>query len=159
MHNGTTFKQYVCVGALGARISLWACSSVSRIKKLKLMSKVASSSFCWCVGAWTVNKREISRLKAAFNRKAKQAMKFPRLWCDSDESYYRRCNRLYKKLLRSADILELVQYVLGRMFDYVGHIIRESQRNPNHLTGWLINFRDALWKETMAALQGHQGHS
>ena len=38
------------------------------------------------------------------------------------------------------------------MFDYTGHIIRAIEREPSHLTGALIKYKDATWKRYMTDL-------
>ena len=54
--------------------------------------------------------------------------------------------------------VSLDAYVLGRLYDYAGHLVRAIQANPGHLTGIALDFRDAPWKRTMTELVGHQGH-
>ena len=73
---------------------------------------------------------------------------------DSDRAHCRRCSRSSKQLKHIAAMLALDKYVLGRMCDFVCHILRQCVRNPGPLTGQDIRHRDALWKETMTALQG-----
>ena len=57
-----------------------------------------------------------------------------------------------------AKLPDLHIFVLSRMYDYTGHLLREVSRDPSHLCGHIIRFRDASWKRTMTALVGHQGH-
>ena len=84
-------------------------------------------------------------------------MRFYCVWGDTDETYHRRCSRMFKDLQLAADVPDFDRLILGHMYDYIGHIIRECERNLGHLTGWVIRFWDSLWKQTMTALQGHAG--
>ena len=65
---------------------------------------------------------------------------------------------MLKDTMMDSKCPDLDVYVLSRMFDYTGHIARATQRDPHHLTGCLIRFRDSIWKRTMTTLIGHQGH-
>jgi len=157
-HSDIVFKRHINVSAIDSRRSLWSCPGVSRHNKLSLMFKVASTSFCWSVGAWTVNGRELSTLRASFARPAKAALRLPRLWGDTDESFHRRLNRSLKTCLKEKQIPDLDVYVLVRLYDYAGHLARAISLNPTHLTGQVLNFRNAEWKQSMTDVLGHQGH-
>ena len=123
------------------------------------MFKVASTSYCWSVGAWTVNGRELASLRAAFARPAKAGLRVSRLWGDSDETYHRRMNRSFKQTLSECKLADIDVYVLGRMYDYAGHLMRAVDANPLHLVGHLLKYRDAEWKDALTAMVGHQGHN
>ena len=45
------------------------------------------------------------------------------------------------------------------MYDYAGHLVRLHARNPQHLTGVVLSFKDARMKADLTAVIGHQGHS
>eukprot|EP00973_Karenia_brevis_P014655 1999137-Karenia_brevis.AAC.1 len=45
------------------------------------------------------------------------------------------------------------------MFDYTGHLVRAVRSNPGHVTGCLMNFRNAAWKRYLTESIGHQGHT
>ena len=46
-HADITFKQHICTAVINARCKLWSCPGVCRGRKIELMHKVASTSFCW----------------------------------------------------------------------------------------------------------------
>ena len=138
---------------------LWSCRGVGRVKKLKLLHLVASSSFSWCVGAWTITQRSLVQLNAQFTRVAKTAVRAVHYFGDTDEMYHRRCNKLLRKCMVESGLPDLQVYVLGRMFDHTGYLVRSFSRSPNHLTGRVMAFRDAAWKRAMTHHVGHQGHS
>ena len=122
------------------------------------MHEVVVSTFSWCVGSWTVTRRQLASLSAVFARSAKKALRAPRLWSDMDEAYHRRGNRLLKKTLVDCGLASIDVHVLGRMFDYTGHLLRAVETNPGHLTGQIVALRDAQWKRMMTEEVGHQGH-
>ena len=122
------------------------------------MHKVACSSFCWSVGAWTITKRQLSELRGVFARPAKQALRAPRYRGEGDEAYHRRLNRLPGQTMSTADVMAIDAYTLKRMYDYAGHLVRALDENPLHLTGLVLKYRDAESKATIAAEIGHQGH-
>ena len=72
--------------------------------------------------------------------------------------FHRRLNKCYKQLVQSEKLPDLDVYVLARMYEYVGHLIRVIRREPAHLTGKLIDFRDSDWKEYLTETAGSQGH-
>ena len=119
-----TFKRYICASAIDSRRTLWSCPRVCRRRKIELMFKVASTSYCWSVGAWTVNGRELASLRAAFARPAKAALRVSKLWGDSDETYHRRINRSFKQTLSECKLPDIDVYVLGRLYDYAGHLMK-----------------------------------
>ena len=49
-------------------------------------------------------------------------------------------------------------YVLKRMYDYAGHLMRTNKDKPDHLTGKVPAHRDAEWKAALRQVVGHQGH-
>ena len=157
-HADITFKRHILTSAISCRRSLWSCPHVCRRRKAELMFKVASTSFCWSVGAWTVNQRELCALRVAFSRPAKAALKVPRIWGDTVESHQRRMNRALRQTIQECRLPDIDVYVLGRMFDYTGHLMRLVARNPLHLTGLVLKFRDSMWKDAHTVLAGHQGH-
>ena len=95
------------------------------------MHKVASSSFTWCVGAWTVNQRQLALMRAAFNRQAKGALHVLRLWGDTEEAYHRRANRTLRQTMEACGLADIDVYVLKRMYDYTGHLLRISKTSPS----------------------------
>ena len=119
---------------------------------------MGSSSFCWSVGAWTITKRQLSQLRAACARPAKKALRLPRLRGESDEHYHRRLNRTLAQTMSDAAVGRIDRYVLKRMYDYTGHLMRVLAENPMHLTGMLVQFRDAQYKQDMTDVIHHQGH-
>ena len=122
------------------------------------MHKVATSSYSWCAGAWTVNQRELSSLKAAYTKAAKSALRVPRKPTDTDEAYHKRSNRILQDTILKAGLADVDVYVLSRMYDYAGHLVRAIRRDPEHLVGAVIRHRDSEWKRNMADSIGHQGH-
>ena len=60
--------------------------------------------------------------------------------------------------MSDAEVGRIDYYVLKRMYDYTGHLMRVLAENPRHLTGMLIQFRDAQFKQDMTDVIGHQGH-
>ena len=81
------------------------------------------------------------------------------MWSETDEHYHRRLNRILNQTMNEAAVDRIDHYVLKRMYDYTGHLVRVLDENPRHLTGMLLQFRDAQWKEAMTEVIGHQGHS
>ena len=158
-HADATFKKHICASALESRANLWKCPGVSRKNKISLMQKVACSSFCWCVGSWTVTRRQLISIRAVFARQAKRALRLPRYWGDSDEVYHRRANKVLRLTLHESRILPIDAYILKRMYDYAGHLVRVSARDPQHLTGAVLGFMDAQFKDALTAVIGHQGHN
>ena len=49
-------------------------------------------------------------------------------------------------------------YILKRMYDYTGHLVRIVRDKPEHFTGKLLGYRDAEWKDALMQVVGHQGH-
>ena len=86
-------------------------------------------------------------------------MRVARMWNDTDESFHRRANRVLRDELSSLSLPDMDVLILSRMYDYVGHLLRSIDRNPEHLTSHLIMFRDIDWKIAMTVVAGHQGHS
>ena len=157
-HADIVFKQHICESVLRSRGQLWSCRQVGRARKLQLMHRVATSSFSWCVGAWTVTQRSLSKLAAQFNRTARVASRIRRYFGESDEAYHRRSAKELRKYMGDAKLNDLHAHVLGRMYDYTGHFVRATQRDPRHLTGQVLHFRGAAWKRQMMEMVGHQGH-
>ncbi len=58
----------------------------------------------------------------------------------------------------AAELQTIDVYILGRMYDYAGHLIRVLHENPRHLTGFVLGYLDAEWKEALSEVVGHQGH-
>ena len=81
------------------------------------------------------------------------------MWSETDEHYHRRLNRILHQTMNEAAVDRIDRYVLKRMYDCTGHLVRVLDENPRHLTGMLLQFRDAQWKEAMTEVIGHQGHS
>ena len=158
-HADITFKRHICTSAISSRTTLWRCAGVSKQTKLSLMFKVATSSFSWCVGAWTVNSRELTSLRSAFKRPAKSMLRMRKLWTETDEGFQRRLNRTLKACMVECRIPDTDVYVLARIFDYAGHLARAIAVNPTHLTGVALNYRNASWKQDMTDAIGHQGHA
>lgn len=82
----------------------------------------------------------------------------PRFWGDTDEAYHRRANRLLKKTMGECNLRVFGESVLLRLYDYIGHAVRTFSRNPCHLAGCVLRWRDAEWKQTLSDTIGHQGH-
>ena len=134
-HADVTFKKHICASALEARTNLWKCSGVSRHNQVGLMHKVACSSFCWSVGAWTVTQRQLINMRAVFARPAKRVLRMALYWSDSDQIYHRRVNKVLRQTMCKAQVESIDAYILKRMCDYIGHLVRACSRNPLHLTG------------------------
>ena len=152
-HTDFIFKQHLCTSALEMRQSLWKCPGVSRRHKLKLMFKVATSSFSWSVGAWTVTQRKLQSLSATFSKPAKAAMRAPRFFHEFDEQYHRRLNRALKAVLQSCELPDVHVYVLPRMYNYVGHALRAFNRPSGHSPEAFISYRDSVWKMLMTVIK------
>eukprot|EP00973_Karenia_brevis_P031593 4356982-Karenia_brevis.AAC.1 len=86
-------------------------------------------------------------------------MRVPRLWNDTDEAYHRRRNRILRATMHENSIPDLDAYVLARMFDYTGHLVRSCQRKPDSLLGKVIRYRCCEYKQFLTEVSGHQGHS
>ena len=157
-HADITFKRHICNSALQLRSPLWACRQATRKKNVCLMHLVACSSFSWCVGAWTINRRLLTSLNGVFTRHAKSSLRLPRFRREGDAGYHRRMARELWEKMQEANLARMDAYVLGRLYDYAGHLARAIQANPGHLTGIALDFRDAEWKRTMTEVIGHQGH-
>ena len=95
------------------------------------MSLVASASFCWSVGAWTVTQRELTALRGAFASHAKESLRVSRYWSDTDAAYHRRRNQVLKRIMEETVLAHLDVYVLKRMYDYAGHIQRAVADNSS----------------------------
>ena len=65
------------------------------------------------------------------------------MWAESDEHYHRRLNRMLNQTMSGAAIERIDHYVLKRMYDFTGHLVRVSAENPRHLTGMVLQFRGA----------------
>ena len=72
--------------------------------------------------------------------------------------YHRRLNRTLHRTMCATGVDGLDFYVCKRMYDYTGHLVRALAENPMHLTGMLLEFRDAQWKASLTEVVGHQGH-
>ena len=46
------------------------------------------------------------------------------MWSESDEHYHRRLNRMLNATLNDAAAERIDHYVLRRMYDYTGHLVR-----------------------------------
>jgi len=149
---------HICSSAVESRRDLWSCRSASRNNKLSLMHKVACGSFTWCVGAWTVTQRQMVSMRAAVNRQAKGALNVHRVWGDTEESYHRRANKVLSQTMKACGLPDVDVYILKRMYDYTGHLARIVRDKPEHLTGKLLGYRDAEWKNALMQVVGHQGH-
>ena len=97
------------------------------------MARVGTASFCWSVGAWTVTQRGLAGLRAAYARPAKSSLRVQRLWGDTDESYNRRANRILRETMTAEKLAHLDVYVLKRMYDHTGHLLRILSDRPEHL--------------------------
>ena len=106
----------------------------------------------------SVTKRQLSELRGAFAAPAKRSLRAPRYWGESEEAYHRRLNRLLQQTLAAAGVETIDLYLLTRMYDYAGHLVRALQDNPLHLTGLVLRFRDAQAKAAIDSEIGHQGH-
>ncbi|CAK0817341.1 unnamed protein product, partial [Prorocentrum cordatum] len=157
-HADIAVKRRGCSSAIEKQRSLWQCPRVSRQKKLSLMHEVATSNYSCCVGAWIVNQRELSSLKAAFTKAAKSVLRVPRKQGDTDEAYHRTCNRILRDTIIEGWAAVVDVYALRRMHDYTGHLVRAIRWDPEHLVGAVILRGDSEWKCNMTDTIGLQGH-
>lgn len=58
--------------------------------------------------------------------------------------------------MKDCKLPDLDAYILGRMYDYAGHLIRAINTKPQHLTGQVLDFRNAEFKETLSTVVGHK---
>ena len=82
----------------------------------------------------------------------------PRIWGESDQHYHRRVASAVQKERIKNDIMDLDAYVLGRMYDFVGHVIRMGNREPNFLPYIAMCHRDKAWCQQHQDIIRHQGH-
>ena len=75
-----------------------------------------------CIARYT--KRQLSQLRAAWARPAKKALRVPRFRGETDEHYHRRLNRTLAQTTSDAAVGRIDCYVLKRMYDYTGHLVR-----------------------------------
>ena len=137
---------------------LWSTAGASRKSKMSLMFKVFTSSMTWCVGPWKLTTVQLSGLRAAFSSEFKKHMRLHRIWGESDSSYARRQAKEYRKVQASLNLPDVDVHVLGRMYDYVGHVVRAGDREQLHLPYLFLKFRDEEWRQQSQAVVGHQQH-
>ena len=153
------FKGILMESALSMRSDLWQTKNVSRKNKLNLMFKVASGALCWSVGAWTINQRLLSGMKRRFDTVAKRYQRLPRLTDENDEDYAKRSNRLLAATKQKLKQANMDRAILARQYDYIGHVIRQTVRNPGCLLQHALDYKDKQWRlqhEQVLQFQGHQ---
>ena len=106
---------------------------------------MSQSRFCWSVGGWTVNQRELTEIRNSYTKPAKRALRVPRHCSESDKKYHRRLNNTLRDSMAKAKLPDLDVYVLRRLYDYPGHLVRILADQPNHLTGRVMKYMDASY--------------
>ena len=84
--------------------------------------------------------------------------KVARIWGETDQHYHRRVASFVKRERTKNDVKDLDAYVLSRMYDYVGHVIRMGSRYPGFLPCIALRHRDKSWCLQHQEVLGHQGH-
>ena len=56
-------------------------------------------------------------------------------------------------------VVDFDGFVLARMYDYVGHVVRAGARDPEHLPSVILSHRDKEWCRQHQEVMGHQGHA
>ena len=88
----------------------------------------------------------------------RSCIKLPRKATESDEQYHRRLATISRTTRTQSNITDLDAYVLGRMYDFVGHVIRMGCREPNFLPCVALRHRDKEWCLQRQEIMGSQGH-
>ena len=89
----------------------------------------------------------------------KKCIRLPKLWGEEDAHYHRRVASCSKEVRAKQKLIDLDGYILGRMFDYVGHVLRAGSRDPQCLPFVVLCHRDKEWCWNHEAIFNHQGHS
>ena len=85
-------------GALAVRRKLWLVKSSTRKQRYYLMHRVAESQVLWACGGWEVTQRQLSKLRSTLFTTAKQFLRFPKIWTDSDQVYVQRVGRAIQEI-------------------------------------------------------------
>ena len=62
-------------------------------------------------------------------------------------------------LIRSGKLVDLDAYVFGRLYDYMGHVVRMGFREKQFLPYLALCRRDKSWCLQHQEILGHQGHA
>ena len=158
-HADIIFKKQLVKSSLHSKQALWSNASGSRKSKMRLMFRVASSAICWSVGAWKTTRRDLAGLNGMLLDEYKKCFKVRRYWGESDNHFHQRVGTLSRQLRSETKLRDFDGYVLGRMYDYVGHIIRAGTREPAYLPSVVLSHRDRDWCLQCQDLFSNQGHS
>ena len=158
-HPDFIFKKHIMKSAITRHRQLWQCKTASRASKMKLMMTVAESAICWSVGHWKLKKTDQSNLRGIMTEQFKKFMKLPRKPAETDDAYHRRLGAAIKHTKEHHRIPNLDARVLSRMYDYIGHVVRAGQREPNNLAYIALCHRNREWCLQHQELIGHQGHA
>ena len=89
----------------------------------------------------------------------RQCFKLVRRPTETPQQYHARARRCIEETRAHCNIKDLDAVVLGRMYDFIGHVIRMGQREGTFLPYIALCHRDKHWCLEHARIMGHQGHS
>ena len=89
----------------------------------------------------------------------RRCVRLPRTWGQSDAHFHARLGREVKKTRLESGLVDLDAYVLGRMYDYMGHVIRAAKYHTSFLPYIALCHRDKQWCLQHAEILGFQGHA
>ena len=157
-HADIVFKRQLCKAAVQSKTLLWRNPSGSRAAKFSLMFRVATGSISWSVGPWSVTQRDLQGLNGMLLAEYKSCIRLPRLWGETDNHYHRRLSSMSRKIRIENRILDFDAYILGRMYDYVGHVVRMGMRDGDFLPCVALRHRDKACCREQQELIGTQEH-
>ena len=109
---------------------------------MRLMLKVTTSTVAWSVGAWKLTRRDMAGLNGMQLGEYKKCIRLPRFWGESKDHFQRRLASLSKCIRTKLGLVDLDGYMLGRMYDYVGDVVRAGHREQQHLPSLALFHRD-----------------
>ena len=123
------------------------------------MFKVAVSSFCWSVGPWRVTQRDLQGISGMMLNEYKTCLKMRPGPSESEAHFHRRVAIQSRTLQPRGQLIDLDAYVLGRMYDYMGHVVRMGARDKQFLPHLALCHRDKSRCLQHQEIIGHQGHA
>jgi len=147
-------------GALAVRRKLWLVKSSTRKQRYYLMHRVAESQVLWACGGWEVTQRQLSKLRSTLFTTAKQFLRFPKIWTDSDQVYVQRVGRAIQEIKVELELPDVDVTILNRMCSYTGHLLRVINRDSSSLLAHAYHYWNQARRDDQAlAHGGPQGHS
>ena len=122
-------------GALAVRRKLWLVKSSTRKQRYYLMHRVAESQVVWACGGWEVTQRQLAKLRPTVFVTAKQFLRFPKIWTDTDQVYAQRVGRAIQEIKADLKLPDFDITILNRMYSYTGHLLRVINRDTTSIFG------------------------